>query len=92
MKRHPLILCMLALLGLTALAPIASAQLTPERVQSALDMTDRRIEQAELVLATTDNERARIELNFAVTLQAQAKSVFAGGGLGYLGVSADLTL
>jgi len=93
MKRHPLILSTLALLGLTALAPIAGAQdLTPERVQYALDMTDRRIDQAEMLLATSDNDRARFELGLAVNLQAQAKSVFAAGGPGYLAVTLRLTL
>src|SRR2546425_4303896 len=92
MNPRPLILSTLALLGLAAVAPVARAQdLTRDRVQYALDMTDRRIDQAEMVLASADNERARMELNLAVSVQAEAKSVFAAQGLGYLAVSARLT-
>ncbi|HEY2956018.1 MAG TPA: hypothetical protein VGK89_12300 [Candidatus Eisenbacteria bacterium] len=79
MKRHPLILASLALLGLTALAPVAGAQDPVDRVQTALDQTDRRIEQAQSLLASSDNERARFELNLAINIQAQAKSVFGAG-------------
>src|SRR5262245_33549983 len=79
MKRHPLILASLALLGLAALAPVAGAQDPVGRVQFALDLTQRRIEQAEALLASTDNERARAELNLAVTVQAEANRVFGGG-------------
>ena len=52
--------------------------LTPERVQIALDLTDRRIEQAEMLLTGSDNERASTEVNLAVGLQGQAKTAFAG--------------
>ena len=45
-----------------------------------------------MALATVDNERARTELGMAVSIQAQAKAVFAGGALGYLQLSARLTL
>jgi len=93
MKPRTPVLAALALLSLAALAPIASAQdLTRERVQYALDMTDRRIEQAEMALASVDNERARAELNFAISIQARAKSVFAAGALGYLAQTARLTM
>jgi uncharacterized protein YciW len=93
MKPLILVIGMLALLGVAA--PHASAQsLTPERVQYALDMTDRRIEQAEMLLSSMDNDRARAELDLAISIQAQAKSVFAsaGGDLRLLQRSISLTL
>src|SRR5216117_1489856 len=91
MKPLTLVLGAIALLGLAA--PAASAQsLTPERVQYALDMTDRRIEQAEMLLTSVANDRARAELDLAISIQAQAKSVFASGSLGYLDRTARLTL
>jgi hypothetical protein len=91
----PLILAIgtLALLGLAA--PRASAQtLTPERVQFALDMTDRRIEQAQMVLEGVTNGRAQAELDLAISIQTQAKSVFAsaGGDLRLLQRTVSLTL
>jgi len=79
MKPLTLVIATLALLGIGATA--ASAQtLTPDRVQYALDMTDRRIDQAEMVLASVGNDRARAELDLAINIQAQAKSVFASAG------------
>jgi hypothetical protein len=91
MKPLTLVLGALALLGLAA--PTANAQsLTPERVQYALDMTDHRIEQAEMVLASVDNDRARAELDLGISIQAQAKSVFGSPVLGYLDRTVRLTL
>ena len=93
MKPLTLVIGTLAVLGLAA--PIASAQtLTPERVQYALDMTDRRIQQAEMVLAGVNNDPARAELDLAISIQAQAKSVFAsaGGDLRLLQRTVSLTL
>ena len=59
MNPRTFVLAAFALLGLASFAPIAGAQdLTPERVQYMLDVTDRRIEQAEMALASVDNERA----------------------------------
>src|SRR5438552_1013478 len=91
MKPLNLVLGALVLLGLAA--PAANAQLlTRERVQYALDMTDRRIEQAQMVLAGAPNDRAQAELDLAVGIQARAKSVFASGTVGYLDQAARLTL
>ena len=91
MKPLTLVLGALALLGLAA--PAANAQsLTPERVQYALDMTDHRIEQAEMVLASVDNTNARAELDLAISIQAQAKSVFGSPAIGYLDRTVRLTL
>ena len=93
MKPLANVLAALVLLGVVSMAPVAIAQdLTPDRVQYMLDVTDRRIEQAEMALATLDNDRARAELTLAIGIQAQAKSVFAAGGLGYLQQTARLTL
>src|SRR5262245_25243702 len=92
MKPLNLILTVLAVLGLAAAAPIANAQDGRERVQYELDRTDRRIEQAEELLASVDNERARAELNFAISLQAQAKAVFAVPAIAYLDRTMRLTL
>src|SRR5580765_1564323 len=93
MKPQILAIGTLALLGLAA--PGASAQtLTPERVQFALDMTDRRIEQAQMVLEGVTNDRAQAELDLAISIQTQAKSVFAsaGGDLRLLQRTVSLTL
>ena len=92
MKPLNLVFSALALLGLASMAPIASAQDPAERVQFALDMTDRHIEQAELVLASVDNAPARTELDFAIRLQAQAKTVFGSPAPGYLDRTVRLTL
>jgi hypothetical protein len=54
---------------------------TPDRVQYALDMTDRRIAQAEMLVAGSDNERAHFELNAAADTQGRAKSAFSASQL-----------
>ena len=91
MKTSIIVLGTVALLGLAA--PTASAQLlTPERVQYALDMTDRRIDQAQTVVAGAGNDRAQAELDLAIGIQTQAKSVFASMSLGYLERTVRLTL
>ena len=67
------------LLLLIAMPAVAAAQdLTRDRVQTALELTDRRIEQAEMLIAGSDNERARTEVDLAVSLQAQARTAFGG--------------
>jgi len=50
-----------------------------ERVQIAIEATDRRIEQAEATVAASDNEQARAELGLARDLQARAKGSFGAG-------------
>jgi hypothetical protein len=73
--------------------PVAPARaqdpLTPERVQFALDVTDRRIDQAHTLVDNADNDRARIELATAVDTQSRAKSAFAAA---QLRIAAGLTL
>ena len=66
----------LLLTGLLVVAP-ASAQTDIGRLQEAIEVTDRRIQQAQDLLAATPNERAAVEVNMAVTLQASAKVAFA---------------
>ena len=93
MKPLRVVVAALALLGVAGMAPLASAQ-DGERVQIALDVTDRHIQQAEQLLAGVDNERAQHELDLAITLQAQAKATFAGcaGNLACLRLTVSQTL
>ena len=58
----------------------ALAQLPPPdpgRVQDAIDVTDRRIQEAQNLLATSPNGQAAAELNQAVALQLIAKQNFS---------------
>ena len=78
MKPLTLLIATFAVLGVAA--PNANAQLlTRDRVQYALDMTDRRIEQAQMVLEGVTNDRAQSELDLAISIQTQTKSRFASG-------------
>ena len=65
-------------LGLVVSAP-AFAQLPPDpqRLQDAIDVTDRRIQQAQELLAGAPNLAAQAEVDQAVSLQALAKQAFA---------------
>jgi hypothetical protein len=81
--RPPRILgLLLGLFGLLATSSLAFAEEpTPERVQQALDITDRRIEQAQTLVSTSDNQNAEVELDLAVELQARARTAFASAQL-----------
>lgn len=80
MNVHSRTLSTLALAGILALASPAWAQEQDrDRVQSQLELTDRRIEQAEAVVAGSDDARAVIELQLAVDLQGQARRAFGQG-------------
>ena len=75
---------LLFVLGVLVARP-ASAQLPPpdaQRVQDAIDVTDRRIQQAKDLLATTPNAQAAVEVDQAVTLQGMAKVAFTQARLG----------
>jgi hypothetical protein len=73
-SRLSLTTLLMSAFALLATVGLATAQeLTPERVQIALDLTDRRIEQAAMLLSSADNARARIEFDAANTLQTSAK-------------------
>ncbi len=83
MRLSPNIPALLAAIGIVFTFAPARAQQppTPERVQYALDVTDRRIAQAGTLAANSDNERAHLELNAAVDTQARAKSAYAASQL-----------
>lgn len=88
--RLPALVRALTLLVTLALPAAALAQdHTPDRVQAALDLTDQRIERAQMLLAGSDHDRARSEVDLAVSLQAQARTAF---GNSQLGLSMRLTL
>jgi hypothetical protein len=91
MKPRSLFACVLCALGFAAGgAAIAGAQdLTRDRVQYALDLTDHRIEQAQMALASSTSAPAQLELNAAVSVQAQAQNEF---GADHLLMAMRLTL
>jgi hypothetical protein len=65
------------LLGL--LAPLATAHaqdLTGDRVRTALERTDERIALAQSLVSGSNNTQAQLEVDAAVTLQAQARTTF----------------
>jgi hypothetical protein len=72
---------LIALLALAAVLPsqVAAQDLTGDRVRAALERTDLRIELATSVVAGANNAQARLELDAAVSLQAQAKEIFSQG-------------
>src|ERR1043166_9954758 len=80
-RNLPMILALVV--GALAAQP-ARAQLTldPQRVQDAIDVTDRRIQQARDLLAGAPNPQAAAEVEQAVSLQAIAKQNFARGFYG----------
>ena len=77
------------LVGAWPVLPAVAQELTPERVQYALDRTDDRIELAQTVVASVDNPLAQVELDAAIRLQADARVAF---GSGQLRLAMDLTL
>ena len=83
MRPIPHVLALFAAIGIAFSFGPARAQepLTPDRVQYALDVTDRRIAQAGTLVANSDNQRAQLELSAAVDTQARAKSAFASSQL-----------
>ena len=66
----------LALVALTLGVGPAAAQDFP-LVQAEIDQTDRRIESAERVVSSSDNDQARTELNEAMRIQADAKTALS---------------
>ena len=87
-------------IGLLAPLALAHAQdVTGDRTRSALERTDERIRLAQSLVAGADNAQAELELNAAIGIQAQARSVFDQGmaasgdtRLRLLQQSVDLTL
>ena len=55
----------------------AFAQTDLQRLQDAIDLTDRRIQFAQDLLAASPNHQAALEVDMAVALQASAKLAFA---------------
>lgn len=79
-----LLVCLVLLVGLWVPVRTATAQeLTPARVQDALDLTDRRIEFAETLLAQASNPNAATELGLARDIQVRAKSAFSASQLAF---------
>ena len=77
MRSKASILTLLLMLAACALAMPALAQdVSGDRVRSALDRTDTRIELATSVVQGSGNAEARVELDAAVALQAQARDAF----------------
>ncbi len=61
----------------------------PGRIRSAIEVTQRRIEQAEAVVSGSGDEQARLALDQARVLQARSRSAF---GAGRYPMAARLTL
>lgn len=81
--RFPTLLTMLAIvLSACVVAPTSAQAPAPpdgSRLRDALDVTDRRIQLARDLLATSPNAAAAAEVDHAVALQAIAKDAFAQG-------------
>jgi hypothetical protein len=81
--RNPRLLVALACLtGILGFASARAQDLTAERVQDAMDITDHRIELAVTLVPDNGNASATLELGMARTLQARARSAFASNLLG----------
>jgi hypothetical protein len=65
-------------LCLAGAAPGDAQDVTAARVRLEVSRTDERIGQAEMLVAGSDNEAARVELGAAAGLQERAKSELAG--------------
>src|SRR5262249_16871411 len=81
-------LTILLLAALGSIARPALAQLpppSPDRVQEAIDITDRRIQQAKDLLAVTPNPQAAAQVDQAVALQSIARQAFAQAHYGAAG-------
>ena len=64
-------------IGLLASFALAQAQdVTGDRARVALERTDERIALAQSLVANAENAQAELELNAAIGLQAQARSIF----------------
>lgn len=78
------LVCWVLFVGLWGPVRSATAQeLTPARVQDALEMTDRRIEFAETLVAEATNANATTELGLARDIQVRAKSAYSASQLAF---------
>jgi len=77
---RPLVALLALAVGVLVAIP-ARAQLPPDpqRLQDAIDLTDRRIQLAQDLLSQSPNLTAQAEVGQAVALQAMAKQAFAEG-------------
>lgn len=80
MKSRSGLVTLLAMLALVVASPPVNAQ-SADDVQRALERTDEKISQAEMVLGGTDNAQAQAELDMAKALQAQARGAYDQGVL-----------
>jgi hypothetical protein len=86
--RVPPIIFAFACIALGSLADIARADVFDD-ARAAIELTDRRIEQAEMLVASSDLPLAQDELRRAVEVQAHARVELAAG---HPRVAIDLTL
>ena len=80
MKSRSGLVALLAVLAALVASPPLYAQ-SGDDVQRALERTDEKISQAEMVLAGSDNAQAQAELDMAKALQAQARGAYDQGVL-----------
>ncbi|MEO7868742.1 MAG: hypothetical protein ABIU54_13965 [Candidatus Eisenbacteria bacterium] len=79
-----LFLCLVVLAGLLGPVRTSAAQdLTPARVQDALDQTDRRIEGAEMLTAESGNTNAQFEVGLARDIQIRARTAYTAAQLAF---------
>ena len=62
--------------GVLVAIPARAQTPDPQRLQDAIEITDRRIQLAQELLANSPNATAEVEVNMAVSLQAIAKQAF----------------
>jgi len=75
--RTPFAILTIVLGALVAIPALAQTTLDPARLQDVIDVTDRRIQQAQDLLSNTPNPQASAEVDQAVSLQGLAKQAFA---------------
>jgi hypothetical protein len=76
LRDFPRIIVLAVLLAILPTTRAGAQDSASDRVQTALETTDRRIEQAQFVVSNADNERAQAELDLAVDIQGRARSAF----------------
>jgi len=74
-----LLLALLAWPGASPVRALAQGVVVRDRVQAAIETTDRRIEQAEPAVSGSDDAQARSELGLARELQTRAMRAFGAG-------------
>jgi len=82
LRKPRLLVALACLTGVLGFASARGQDLTAERVQEAMDITDHRIELAETLVPQSGNANATLELGMARTLQGRARTAFAANLLG----------